>query len=137
MAELAAKNEVTLSLEHLNTKLDHAGYSLPYVEDAVRLVDEVNSPNLKILLDIYHAQVQEGDIISLIRQYKDYIGYVHVADVPGRHQPGTGEIHYANVARALHEVGYDGTVGLEAFPEGDHLEAMNRFRTIFDARSAQ
>jgi len=131
VAEIAEKAGVVYNLEPLNTKVDHPGYPLPRVEDAVRLLEQVGSLRIKLLLDVYHAQVQEGNVIGLIRQFHPHIGYVHVADAPGRHEPGTGEIDFPAVAQALAESGYCGTIGLEAFPRnGDHL-AMSRFREIF------
>lgn len=131
VAELAEKYGVVYYLEPLNTKVDHAGYPLRYVEDVVRLLDEVGSQRVKLLLDIYHVQVEEGNVTQVIRDYEKIIGYVHVADVPGRHEPGTGEINYPHVAQTLRDVGYEGTVGLEAFPEGDDYLAMTRFREVF------
>jgi hydroxypyruvate isomerase len=131
IAEIAEKHDVVYCLEHLNTKVDHAGYCLPHVEDAVRLVQEIDSPRIKILLDLYHAQVEEGNVIQLIRDYHKYIGYIHVADVPGRHEPGTGEMNYPHIAQTLREVGFNGAVGLEAFPVRDSYEAMDRFREAF------
>lgn len=131
LAELAAKAGVTYCLENLNTKVDHPGYELPTVEDTAAVVDAVGSPNLRLLLDIYHAQVQEGNVIELIQRYADRIALVQVADVPGRHEPGTGELDYPRVATALREAGYRGPIGLEAFPEGDSRVAMERFRHAF------
>jgi hydroxypyruvate isomerase len=131
IAELAERHDVVYSLEPLNTKLDHAGYPLTRVEDAVRLVDEVDSPRIRVLLDVYHTQVEEGNVTQVIRDFSRFIGYVHVADVPGRHEPGTGEINYPHVVRTLREVGYRGTVGMEAFPQDDPYRALERFREIF------
>lgn len=131
IAELAEQHDVTYNLENLNTKVDHEGYPLPRIEDTVRLVEQVGSPRLKILMDIYHTQIEEGNVITLIRTYRDYLGHIHIADVPGRHEPGTGEINYAQVAAALREVGYSGIVGLEAFPAEDAAQAMARFRAVF------
>ncbi len=133
IAELAEKHDVVYSLEPLNTKVDHAGYPLNHVEDAVRLVELVGSPRIKVLLDVYHVQIEEGNVTQAIRDYGKFVGYVHVADVPGRHEPGTGEINYPHVVRALHEAGYEGVVGLEAFPQADPHAAMTRFREIFQA----
>ena len=133
IADLAEKHDVVFYLEHLNTKIDHPGYALPRVEDVVRLIDEVGSPRIRLLLDIYHAQVQEGNIIQIIRDYAEFIGYVHVADVPGRHEPSTGEIDYTHVVTALQEVSYSGPIALEAFPLDDR-RALKRFREIFSAR---
>ena len=115
----------------LNTKVDHAGYPLPLVEDGLRLIEQVGSTRIRLLLDIYHAQIEEGNVIELIGQTADYLGYVHVADVPGRHEPGTGEINYPLVAKALRDAGYSGHVGMEAFPAGDDHQAMERFKAAF------
>jgi hydroxypyruvate isomerase len=131
VAELAEKYGAVYNLEQLNTKVDHAGYPLRHAEDVVRLLEQVGSPRVKLLLDIYHVQIEEGNLIEVIHASKDYIGYVHVADVPGRHEPGTGEINFPRVVQALRQVGYEGTVGLEAFPEGDDHRALARFKEVF------
>ena len=131
MAELAEKKDVTYNMEQLNTKVDHHGYPLPHLEDVVRLIEQVGSPRIRLLFDVYHAQIEEGNVIQSIRSYHEYFGHVHVADVPGRHEPGTGEINYPKVAVALEEAGYQGIVAMEAFPEGDDHEAMTRFRQAF------
>lgn len=131
IAEIADNYDLVYCLEHLNTKVDHAGYCLPYVEDAVQLVQEVGSPRIKILLDLYHAQVQEGNVIQLIRDYHQFVGYIHVADVPGRHEPGTGEMNYAAIVEALRDVDYRGPIGLEAFPLQDDNDAISSFQKIF------
>jgi hydroxypyruvate isomerase len=131
IAELAEKHDVTYHLEPLNTKVDHAGYPLARVEDAARLVEQVDSRRVRLLLDVYHAQIQEGNVTQIIRDHAHLIGYVHVADVPGRHEPGTGEINYPHVVGALREAGYHGAVAMEAFPAGDPQQAMRRFREIF------
>ncbi len=131
VAEFAEKRDLVYSLEHLNTKIDHPGYTLRRVEDVALLLEQVGSPRVKILFDVYHNQIEEGNITEVIRNYGHLIGHVHVADVPGRHEPGTGEINYPQVVRALREVGYEGTVGLEAFPEGDDRQALLSFRQLF------
>jgi hydroxypyruvate isomerase len=131
IAEIAEKRNVTYTLEHLNTKVDHPGFAFPVVEDALNLVIQVGSPRIKLLLDVYHAQIEEGNLLETIRQCRGYIGHVHVADVPGRHEPGTGEIHYQRIAETLREIGYHGVIGLEAFPKGDEAQAMLRFRKVF------
>jgi hydroxypyruvate isomerase len=133
VAELAEKHDVVYHLEQLNTKVDHAGYPLPHTADVVHLLHEVGSPRLRLLCDIYHVQSQEGNVIQTLRDYYHYIGNIHVADVPGRHEPGTGEINYPEIVRVLHELKYQGVVGMEAFPKNDDMEAMVRFRTLFSA----
>ncbi len=131
VAELAESNGVTYSLEQLNTKVDHAGYPLRYTEDVVRLIEQVGSPRIRLLCDIYHVQIEEGNVVQSIRDYHSYIGYVHVADVPGRHEPGTGEINYPRIVSTLREVGYSGVIGMEAFPQADAHQAMESFRALF------
>ena len=131
IAEIAEKHDVTYTLEHLNTKVDHPGFPFARVEDALNLLIEVGSPRIKLLLDVYHAQIEEGNLVEVIRQCRGQIGHVHIADVPGRHEPGTGEIHYPRIAELFREIGYDGAIGLEAFPQGNDEDAMNRFREVF------
>jgi hypothetical protein len=95
------------------------------------LVEAVGSPHLRLMLDIYHAQIGEGNLIELIRRAGPLIGEVQVADVPGRCEPGTGEINYPAIARALAEIGYRGTIGLEAWASRDDELALQRFRSAF------
>jgi hydroxypyruvate isomerase len=131
VAEIAEKHDLVFNVEHLNTKVDHPGFPFARVEDVVSVLREVGSTRIKLLFDIYHAQVEEGSLIDTIRECHSFIGHIHVADVPGRHEPGTGEIRYRRVAEALREVGYNGVVGLEAYPQADDFEAMTRFREVF------
>ncbi len=83
------------------------------------------------MLDLYHAQIGEGNLIELIRRCGPAIGEIQVADVPGRCEPGTGEINYPAIARALNEERYTGTIGLEAWAAGDSESALRRFREAF------
>jgi hydroxypyruvate isomerase len=83
------------------------------------------------MLDIYHAQIGEGNLVELIKTCAPYIGEVQVADVPGRCEPGTGEINYPRIAQALHDIGYVGTVGLEAWASGNSELALERLREAF------
>jgi hydroxypyruvate isomerase len=116
LAPLAEKAGVTLVLEPLNTHVDHAGYFLNHSEAGFKLIRELGSPRIRLLYDIYHMQVMEGNLISTLTSNLDTIAHVHVADVPGRHQPGTGEINYSNVFKALRDAGFQGYVGLEYAP---------------------
>ena len=104
---------VTLVLEPLNVLVNHKGYYLATTAEGVEILEEVGSPNVKLLYDIYHQQITEGNLIDTIRENIDWIGHFHLADVPGRNQPGTGEINYDNVLRAIGEADYDGFVGIE------------------------
>ena len=136
IAELAEKYDVTYNMEHLNVKDsvegdDHKGYVYPAVEDVVRMVREVGSPRLKLLLDFYQAQVQEGNLTELIRRHHQHIGYIHLADAPHRAFPGRGEINMPLIVGTLREVGYEGPVGLECCASENPIEDMNQFRKMF------
>lgn len=131
VAELGEEEGVVFTLENLNTAVDHPGTPFARAADTRDLVAAVGSPHLRMNLDLYHAQIGEGNLIELVRGCVDLVGEVQVADVPGRCEPGTGEISYPAVARALAEVGYAGVVGLEAFASGDDALALDRFRSAF------
>ncbi len=123
---------ITLCLEPLNVLVNHKGYYLASSKEAFDIVDEVGSPNVKILFDIYHQQITEGNVIRNATQNIQKIGHFHVADVPGRHEPGTGEINYFNVFRAIAKAGYNGYLGLEMWPEGDDMAAVRATKNLFD-----
>ncbi|WP_122570123.1 TIM barrel protein [Pseudomonas viridiflava] len=118
-------------LENLNTEVDHPGTPFARAEDTLALIEAVDSPYLKMNLDLYHAQIGEGNLIELIQRAGKAIGEIQVADVPGRMEPGTGEIHYPAIARALSRIGYSGVVGLEGWASGDSERALERFRHAF------
>lgn len=131
LGELGARHGVTFCLENLNTILDHPGIPLARAKDTRTLVEAAGHPNVKMMLDLYHAQMGEGNLVELVRSSLPYLGEVQVADVPGRCEPGTGEINYAAVHRALADAGFDGTVGMEAWAQGDSDTALAAFRTAF------
>jgi hydroxypyruvate isomerase len=112
-AEIVANTNMTLVLEPLNVRVDHAGYFVVFSEHAYQIMKAVGHPRVKILFDIYHQQISEGNLINHIRKYWDEIAYFQVGDVPGRKEPGTGEINYRNVFKAIHEKGYKGILGME------------------------
>lgn len=116
IAPMLEKNGITAVIEVLNTYVNHPNYNLYLVNDAAKLIDAVGSPNVKILFDIYHVQIMEGNLIPLIRQHIKRIDHFHIGDHPGRHQPGTGEINYRNVLKAIYDLGYDGYAALEYGP---------------------
>lgn len=130
---IAEKEGVTLVLEPLNVLVDHKGYYLSSSSEGFEIIREIGSPNVKLLYDIYHQQIMEGNLISTIRKNIDLIGHFHVADVPGRHEPGTGEINYANVLRAISDTGYNGYVGLEFMPTKDPKQALKYIIDIRDS----
>lgn len=131
IAALGQREGIVFCLENLNTAVDHPGTPFAKAADTLALIEAVDSPHLRLMLDLYHAQIGEGNLIELVRRCGDAIGEIQVADVPGRCEPGTGEINYPVIARALADLGYTGTVGLEAFASGDPELALERFRTAF------
>jgi hydroxypyruvate isomerase len=131
IADLADQEGVTFTLENLNLPVDHPGVPFGRAEDTLALVSAVDHPRLRLNLDLYHAQIGEGNLIELCQRSLPWIGEVQVADVPGRKEPGTGEINYAGIARALHTMGYRGPVGMEAFASGDPEVALESFRNAF------
>jgi hydroxypyruvate isomerase len=119
------------TLENLNTAVDHPGTPFARADDTITLVDAIGSPHLRLNLDLYHAQIGEGNLTELIERALPLVGEIQVADVPGRCEPGTGEIHYPAIARALRRLGYGGVVALEGWASGDCDLALDRFRTAF------
>jgi hydroxypyruvate isomerase len=130
ICDLAEEEGVVFTLENLNL-LDHPGCPFGTTEDVLALVSAVDRPQLRINLDLYHTQIGEGDLIRWCEKCLPWIGEVQVADNPGRCEPGTGEINYAGVAKALNDMGYRGPVGLEAFAAGDPEKALHAFRSAF------
>jgi hydroxypyruvate isomerase len=112
-AEIVEKTKLVLVLEPLNEKVDHAGYFVVYSEHAGEIIGRVNHPQVKILFDMYHQQISEGNIINHINQYWDLIGYFQTGDVPGRKEPYTGEMNYQNIFKFIHSKGYKGLLGCE------------------------
>lgn len=123
-ARLAEASGILLNLEALNITTDHVGNFLTTTQMAAELTALIGSPRLKILYDVYHMQLNEGSLCGNIRAYAGQIGHVHVADAPGRHEPGTGEINYRAVYQCLEDAGYRGLIGYELFPKTTTAEAV-------------
>lgn len=121
---------VSLALEPLNVIVDHKGYYLYTSAEGFQILEEVGSPNIKLLYDIYHQQITEGHLIATIARNIDRIVHFHVADVPGRHEPGTGEINYANIFRTVDDLGYKGYFGLEFVPTKSPEETLTQVKKI-------
>ena len=127
----AEKKGVNVCLEMLNTRdgsdpmKGHPGYQGDHTDYCIDIIKQVGSPRMKLLFDIYHVQVMDGDVIRRIRQHKDYIGHVHTAGNPGRGEIDKDqEINYAAVMRALLEIGYSGYVGQEFIPTRDPFQGL-------------
>ncbi len=123
VAPIAEQYDVMLILEPMNIRVDHKGHCLYGSPAAVRICREVNSKAVKINWDLYHMHISEGDLCGHLKEGFDQVGYLQLADHPGRHEPGTGEIHYNRVLRQAYELGYRGYVGLECNPSTTELAA--------------
>ena len=122
-APMASTAGITLLIEVLNT-WESPRYFLDRSRLALGIVREVGAPNVRFQFDCYHLQRMEGQLIDGLITNLQWIGHVQIADVPGRHEPGTGEIHYGNVLAALERAGYDGYVGLEYRPSGKTEDSL-------------
>jgi hydroxypyruvate isomerase len=121
---LLERSNITLLMEPLNTLIDHKGYYLFSSDEAFQIIEEVNSPCIKVLYDIYHQQIMEGHLIYRITHNIEKIGHFHAAGNPGRHELTTGEIHYKNIIKAIEEAGYKGYFGLEYFPIEEPIKGL-------------
>lgn len=130
ICDLAEAEGVVFTLENLNL-LDHPGCPFGATADVLALVSAIDRPQLRINLDLYHTQIGEGDLIRWCEKCLPWIGEVQVADNPGRFEPGTGEINYPAIARALDRMGYRGPVAMEAFAQGDSDQAVAAFVRAF------
>ena len=131
---LAEKHNVTLVMELLNSKVDHKDYMCDRTEWGAALCDTVGSEKFKLLYDIYHMQIMEGDVIATIRKYHKCIAHYHTGGVPGRHEiDDTQELHYPAIMKAIVETGYKGFVGQEFIPSRkDDIASLKQGVTICD-----
>ena len=132
LALIAEKYGITMVLEPLNVLVDHPGYFLDNSKAGFDILKKVNSPNIKLLYDIYHMQIMEGNIINTIENNIDQIGHIHIADVPGRREPGTGEINYSNIYNKLVELEYKNFAGFEYQPTISTEDSLLSIRNIFN-----
>jgi hydroxypyruvate isomerase len=130
LAPRAQQHGITIVVEPLNVLINHKGYYLSTSEESFQIIDEVGSPAITVLFDVYHQQITEGNLINNITAYFKKIGHFHIADNPGRNEPGTGEINYGNVLKAIDGLGYAGYIGLEYRPKGDADAALQQTKAI-------
>jgi len=129
----AEKKAITINIELLNSKVDHVGYECDRTSWAVDLCKRVKSDHFKILYDIYHMQIVEGDIIRTLRDNIQYIGHIHTAGNPGRHEmDDEQELNYRGIARAIAGTNYTGYVAHEFFPKGNAIESLRSAFQICD-----
>ncbi len=127
-APLLEEAGMVLEVEPLNGLVDHAGHFLQRSDESVDVIDQVGSQNVKLVFDVYHQQITEGNVIRNATGYIDRINHYHIADNPGRKQPGTGEMNYVNILRAIKNTGFSGFVGLECGFTVDTDEAIQQFK---------
>ena len=140
--DIVAPHGITLIVEVINTLAEveplhpqenHLDYYLNTTREAFAITREVASPHVKILFDLYHVQIMEGNLIETIRKNIGQIGHFHVGDVPGRHEPGTGEINYRNVFRAIRDLGFRGVVAMEYLPSKDAMTTLADARALAES----
>lgn len=128
-AELAAQSNVTMILENLNSKVNHKGYFLTSALESLKCVKEVDSPHLRMLFDIYHEAVQHGDPIPAVVEAEPYVAVFHVADEPGRNDPGTGHMKWDDIYKAIGKTNYSGYIALEYLAKGDEVTSLQKALT--------
>ena len=125
-ADLVAEAKFTLLIEPLNSLVDHAGCFLTSCVEGLKLVREIDHPNVRLLCDIYHEQVQRGNVIRTLTESAPLVPIFHVADNPGRNDPGSGELNFPNVYKAIQNTGFTGYVAMEYRPLGDPLASLTK-----------
>jgi hydroxypyruvate isomerase len=138
--DVVSRRDITLLVEPINTLApveplnpkgdNHHNYFLDRASEAFAILREVGSPYIKVLYEMYHVQIMEGYLIETIRNHIAEIGHFHVGDVPGRHEPGTGEIHHGNVFRAIRQTGYADYVAMEYVPSKNAMATLREARTL-------
>ena len=129
----AEQKKVTICMEGLNSKVDHKDYMYDYTRWGVNLVKKVCSPRFKLLYDIYHMQIMEGDVIRTIHDYKEYIAHFHTGGVPGRHEiDDTQELHYPAIVKAILDTGFTGYIAQEFIPKRDPFQSLAQGFRICD-----
>ena len=133
VAPIAEKHGVTLVMEILNSKVDHGDYAFDNMRYGVEIMQRVASDRVKILYDIYHAQIMEGDVIRTLRDHKDVIGHYHTGGVPGRNEiDDSQELNYPAICRAVVETGFKGYMGQEFIPKRDPMTSLRQAIDLCD-----
>lgn len=123
-ADRLAQHDVTVMIEPINTRVDVPGYLLDSTALALECIARAGRPNIRLQYDVYHMQIMEGDLLRSIERLLPMIGHIQVADNPGRHEPGTGEIAFERVLARIDALGYDGNIGCEYVPEKGTTEGL-------------
>jgi hydroxypyruvate isomerase len=125
--EITESKGVTLLVENIDPE-ENPRYFLTSVAEGFQIMEAVNHPQVKFLYDFFHEQIAEGNLIEKLEKHIDQVGVVHIADVPGRHEPGTGEINYLNIYKKLAQLKYDRYVAMEFLPKGDPIATLRKAR---------
>lgn len=128
-ADRAAASGKVILTEPLNSR-DRPGYFLSRSDEAVELIQEINRPNLKLLFDVYHIQIMEGDITTRLKRYFPLVGHIQIASVPARQEPDRGEVSYAHVFSILRELGWNGMIGAEYVPAGRTEDGLGWMKSL-------
>jgi hydroxypyruvate isomerase len=134
--DLAAAAGLTAIVEPLNSLVNHKGFFLTTCVEGARLIRQVDNPHVRLLFDIYHEQVQIGNVIRTLTEAADVVAVFHIADNPGRNDPGSGEINYPNVYKAIRKTGYRGYVAMEYLPLSDQVQSLTKALKDFRAAMA-
>ena len=128
-ADVLKGSGVVLMVEPLNTRVDHAGYFLPSTVEGLDIIDEVNRPEIRLIYDIYHSAVMGEDVAEVLKGRLDRVAHVHLADAPGRHEPGSGTMDWRRRLQWLTDNGYRGMVGLEYMPTQSTEASLRALRS--------
>ncbi len=128
-AEIVEGKNVTLLLENIDPE-ENPNYYLTSVAEGFKIIEKVHHPQVKFLYDFFHEQIAEGNLIEKLEKNIDKVALVHIADVPGRHEPGTGEINYVNIFKKLGQLNYHGYAAMEFLPTGDPVESLRAAREM-------
>ncbi len=130
-------DNLTLVIEPLNTKIDHPGNHLCSMQQAIDIVRRVGDPRVLVLADLYHLGVMGETLERIVNDASSSLGYIHIADIPGRGEPGTGSVEWAKILRTLESSGYGGVVGFEYFPSGDCDRSLAAVKSLWDSLSSE
>jgi hydroxypyruvate isomerase len=128
-ADLVEGKNVRLLLENIDPE-ENPKYYLTSVAEGFKIIEEVNHPQVRFLYDFFHEQISEGNLIEKLEKNIDKVGLCHIADVPGRHEPGSGEINYVNIYKKLAQLRYDRYVAMEFIPRGDAVQSLRAAREM-------
>jgi hydroxypyruvate isomerase len=124
--DLAAEAKLTMIVEPLNSLVNHKGFFLTTCTEGLKLIREVDNPHVRLLFDLYHEQVQQGNVIRTLTEAAPEVAVFHVADNPGRNDPGTGEMNYANIYKAIQKTGFAGYLTMEYLPLGEPVASLTK-----------